>query len=1297
MNREEIEHTLLTKGTVAFDSGGDQRIVLDGRVARRLAQVVVDRLRSSTVTDLSSDQDFFAALEKVFVEPSDDVERFAPTSEEGGKPVPDSDRRTWRLKKVEARGFGGLNALSGDSFAFDVAGRDICIEGQNGSGKTSLANAVLFAMTGKIHRDQYGLLDDPARLESVVSNGGTYLGSWPPIAIYPDRWGSDRPAVDVSVTLTFGNAVDDKEIQARRRLCGEPGALKQEAFIDPELTAVPTLIEAGLLMPMRIQHIRVPEADDNSQLVGLIRQLIGLEPLLDVAELVDKLTNGNQRFLRYARDNDFDGKAKRIASLLAEAQEKVRGLGPELDLTLQIEAKKAVSEERLQSLREAKTTLDRRYAEGFDALGVLAFEDFDPDRAQDRKRVADAISQLGVDASRQNKKNLPFVLGGIAELAERVGKEDFEALKLVLRKASGELGAAIKWANRQKEDMLLRLKAVAAPHFDDCEDPLCPLCQQPIERAEHRDLVEDLRILKTDAEAAQSRLDDACRRIEHEVRSTAQHVVPDKFMRVQRFAVKRDIRDHVRSAFVEADHVAVTLPGFVKFGQEAVDSAFEVVEEFAFGSELREPEDGDEVARVRRLLDHLEDTVNAAERWQHSRQAFRDAWTRLFSKENSGSLTARILDLKGVIERVEPYRSASERVEEALAISSEYNGIVRRQASRAEIAERLRPLRQLRDLVNSAARQTIDGVSDLAKKIHKQIYNPEALTYERAEVSEHRGKQSLTFHAKLGTDVDWQIDASLLANVSWMRGVLWSFVFAIREHAVKRAGHCPFELMVLDDPQMTFDTRNLKGWVRFLGSSGELRQHQPCQLLVTTHSMPFALEMTATHDIEMAAIETGQPWSNPSQVVQGDFAAVRFQKMNAENSDERARLLVGDIRVLAETLLKHAIERVDPAFVRQSEATLGRMIEWIADRNNNGQPPYTDRVFGELVAVKSSNPDQFSQLSEPHHSVSETITVREAQQVYRFWRKTLFPALRKVWEEYRFLQKSIVGEVAAIPLPANCDHKPHRSTALASIRPKVLGRVAAYSDGRTASAIRIDHLEGGYAVDLSALAAYRLEKDTLSPVAQVGDILLARLDAQCRASNLVVEDRGKFLVARRWHEDREAPALAVLAASSSNPREVPSAVISRAKGANRRKIVGVLFAANQLELGNGVDADTEATALAAENRVVATLIADTDVFEVQGRSAEPIALDKQYLLAKPAKNDLAKALRELDGRPVIAEDSEECAFFKRLRRLDSGSVILESLDKTGSEGLIRLSVHSGGDAPKLKRIREVVGVVFDRL
>ena len=113
--------------------------------------------------------------------------------------------------------------------------------------------------------------------------------------------------------------------------------------------------------------------------------------------------------------------------------------------------------------------------------------------------------------------------------------------------------------------------------------------------------------------------------------------------------------------------------------------------------------------------------------------------------------------------------------------------------------------------------------------------------------------------------------------------------------------------------------------------------------------------------------------------------------------------------------------------------------------------------------------------------------------------------------------------------------------------------------------------------------------------------------------------------------------------------------------------------------------------------MVANLIADTDVFEVQGSSAEPTALNEQYLLAKSPRDDLAKALEELDGKPVIAEDSEGCAFFKRLRVVDTRWVILESLDKTGSEEMVRLSTDPEQPGPMLVGVREVVGVVFDKM
>ena len=329
-------------------------------------------------------------------------------------------------------------------------------------------------------------------------------------------------------------------------------------------------------------------------------------------------------------------------------------------------------------------------------------------------------------------------------------------------------------------------------HFEDCDDPLCPLCEQSIKGGRHLNLVEDLRALKTDAEAAQTRLADACRRIDQDVRRSAESLVPEIFMRVERFSVKQNIQDQVRTTFVEASHVARALPGFGEIARRALNATFGEVEEFEFGSELPEPEDGDDVARVRRFLDHVDDTVKAAENWQQARQTFRKAWGRLFSRDEEQSLTSQILQLEDIIRGVEPFRYASQKVEQALETAADYNKIVRRQVQREEIVDVLKPLRKLRNLVNLTTRRTIDEVSDIAKEFHTKIYSPELLAYEKAEISESRGKQSLSFQAKLGNEGNWRIDASLLANVSWMRGILWSFVFAIRERAINRAGRCPF-------------------------------------------------------------------------------------------------------------------------------------------------------------------------------------------------------------------------------------------------------------------------------------------------------------------------------------------------------------------------------------------------------------------------------------------------------------------------------------------------------------------------
>jgi hypothetical protein len=99
------------------------------------------------------------------------------------------------------------------------------------------------------------------------------------------------------------------------------------------------------------------------------------------------------------------------------------------------------------------------------------------------------------------------------------------------------------------------------------------------------------------------------------------------------------------------------------------------------------------------------------------------------------------------------------------------------------------------------------------------------------------------------------------------------------------------------------------------------------------------------------------------------------------------------------------------------------------------------------------------------------------------------------------------------------------------------------------------------------------------------------------------------------------------------------------------------------------------------------------LFRVEGRSAEPIALEGQFLLTrdKPMKAD---AIASLDGRLVVGIDEEGTRYFKRLR-CHQKIVVLESLNPDGLTASEVLSLDGSHSLPRITEALEVVGVLFE--
>lgn len=75
----------------------------------------------------------------------------------------------------------------------------------------------------------------------------------------------------------------------------------------------------------------------------------------------------------------------------------------------------------------------------------------------------------------------------------------------------------------------------------------------------------------------------------------------------------------------------------------------------------------------------------------------------------------------------------------------------------------------------------------------------------RAPSGRCRDRQAPRARDRWSAPKDVLLDATFIANSSWIRAFLWTFLFALRQKTINRIGYNPLQLLVLDDPQSTLD------------------------------------------------------------------------------------------------------------------------------------------------------------------------------------------------------------------------------------------------------------------------------------------------------------------------------------------------------------------------------------------------------------------------------------------------------------------------------------------------------------
>ena len=189
-----------------------------------------------------------------------------------------------------------------------------------------------------------------------------------------------------------------------------------------------------------------------------------------------------------------------------------------------------------------------------------------------------------------------------------------------------------------------------------------------------------------------------------------------------------------------------------------------------------------------------------------------------------------------------------------------------------------------------------------------------------------------------------------MANTSWLRAVLWAFLFALRNEAVKQLSGDPLPLLVLDDPQATFDTEHRLRWAREIVALQQ--QTTQTQVIIATHDEIF-VDLVKNFDGIVGRdgiIVSAGPELGHVGLFEGAALERKWAKTQAHKTPNAAQDYISDVRVYVEGLLRLML-RGNAADVvwATSGFVMGRAREKVRELHAAKLAPWDKSEFSTLV------------------------------------------------------------------------------------------------------------------------------------------------------------------------------------------------------------------------------------------------------------------------------------------------------------------------------------------------------------
>lgn len=1282
LTKSEIEDRLIEGKELEWRDAArkKQKVGLKSAKARRLFSFL---LSSATRKPTELPADFIQGLASASSGEEDPADNVVQT-------VHNSSMTAWKLCSIETAGIGGVNAFDGPTFTYAFDGDSWLAQGPNGSGKSSLVGAIIWALTSKRPRDQIEIQADATRpVYALVGDDRTekQIGQWPPLISLPSDAGGLTTIPRASVKLTFQDSVGNRASVSRIFDNGRVSEVRS-----PNFNAPPILVETGIVMPARLSSIRL--GDNGSPLSEAVQRLTGLDDLIAIGQLCEGLCNKGREYLSYQK--------KDLARLLVEFDSALTSCRTEMKKVDRRVPEFLPADTGTQDgdLAKLGKELNGTSAELIKVIAGDLAESIDLSQPASQQSVAIAIAAAREDLSKGIQslpcwQHLELLLDEIDDtIAEKI-----QASIFAVRQGAKE---ALEMLERSESDDRFRLKAMAATwHASHVDGDVshCPLCSELLKSPA---LKQELEALRLAGEAATRTFEDNIWIIVEKLAAALPAKLRNSALDDFKVSPRTTLQAALEATFTENLKYQKILVAFGKLVSAALENLP--------SSDLEDLPTDNLDPRLKPIFDKIFVAEQLLRRrsWFAQTKADWEAWwaervevpeapdavgepeERALDKPPE-SWTTHLDRLANATITAEPYRLGAEALRKAWKAGKDAREVELELAIRQDVADAIEPLKLLGSLGESVVREAILDLSDRMEKILAKTLVTDKVQFQEAKYNK---KEGVTIRAEVSENI--LIDATSIANASWLRAVLWAFIFALREEAVEQLGIDAFPIMVFDDPQTTFDDQHRHRWSQQIASL----QNGPgeVQVVLVTHDQNF-LELIKVSGVSgrIALLSSAGEDIGHISIYDGALLEKQWRIAATSRSPADAQAYLSAARVQVETVLRIMlrgeeanINAVTSGFVLGDSRA---KLEWLYDRRRT---PWDQPATNELTKALNKDLAAIKHLEISHHAGVGNLGMAEAIDVHDHLKKTLSPAIDKVFkaqrEHFRLHggMTQLHASATVLPWPEGFNAE------VRQIPLRVLGKAAALTNGRNADGcLDVDDYDAATAkkITLAQHAAYRLVARTLEPIAERGDILIVKQGAKITPNSLVVAATDQKLFARRLEFAANHSDVAVLIAQANNPRAIAAPIIAQKSTFELQKIVGVIYDAGYIPSESDGNEVIPIEGSAALSYLISGSLG---LVGIDGTSAEPIALHGQFIiLSSPLAT--GASMSRLVGKPVIVEDQGGSRYFKRLQTTDQNLVVLESLDTSGEHGPILMKLQSTDPTEEnvIRRIWPVAGILFE--